>query len=370
MPRSCELGSFAAGLPLEWQELVAQSAPTFDQTLPWFIAFERHLLRPGERLHLLGVADDAGTPLALLPLRRDLVPLAGRVRAAGLVALSNYYTALFAPLGTPAGTERAVPALARAAVAAGAGAAVIDLNPVAADDAASGALAAEWEQQGYRIERYFRFGNWYLEVGGRSSEAYLASLPGQLRSTLQRKGKKLYARPDVSVRIVTEPTEVPAALDAYEAVYRSSWKSDEPGREFIRAVAAEFARRDWLRLGLIALGTRPVAAQIWFVYRGTASIFKLAYDEEFAQLSVGSALTLALMRHALDVDRVAVVDYLCGDDAYKRDWMSARRERLGIRAIRRASWPGALTALMAVARRIRRSGAPLPRVPDGARGAT
>jgi CelD/BcsL family acetyltransferase involved in cellulose biosynthesis len=38
------------------------------------------------------------------------------------------------------------------------------------------------------------------------------------------------------------------------------------------------------------------------------------------------------MRHALDVDKVREVDYLTGDDPYKRNWMSHRRERWGIAA--------------------------------------
>jgi CelD/BcsL family acetyltransferase involved in cellulose biosynthesis len=37
-----------------------------------------------------------------------------------------------------------------------------------------------------------------------------------------------------------------------------------------------------------------------------------------------------MMQQAIDVDRVREVDYLTGDDAYKRDWMSHSRERHGI----------------------------------------
>ncbi|HEY8908590.1 MAG TPA: GNAT family N-acetyltransferase, partial [Rhodoferax sp.] len=48
------------------------------------------------------------------------------------------------------------------------------------------------------------------------------------------------------------------------------------------------------------------------------------------RFSAGSVLTAALMRHVIDVDHVEEVDYLTGDDAYKRDWMSHRRERWGI----------------------------------------
>ena len=33
------------------------------------------------------------------------------------------------------------------------------------------------------------------------------------------------------------------------------------------------------------------------------------------------------MKHVIDVDRVSTVDYLSGDDPYKKDWMSHRQER-------------------------------------------
>jgi ribosomal protein S18 acetylase RimI-like enzyme len=235
---------------------------------------------------------------------------------------------------------------------------VVDLNPLNADDPLIAAMEVQFAKRGFSTERYFRFGNWYLPLEQRSSAEYLKSLPGQVRSTLQRKGKKLRATPNTVIRVVTDVAEVPAAMDAYESVYRSSWKVDEPHKDFIRAIVSDFARRGWLRLGLIEIGSRPAAAQIWFVYGGTASIFKLAYDEEFAALSVGSALTLALMQHVIDLDCVATVDYLCGDDSYKRDWMSTRRERIGLRAIRRVSLTGALDAAARVARRFRRKRSP------------
>jgi hypothetical protein len=37
-----------------------------------------------------------------------------------------------------------------------------------------------------------------------------------------------------------------------------------------------------------------------------------------------------MLEHALDIDRVEEVDYLSGDDNYKANWMSDRRERWGI----------------------------------------
>ena len=46
--------------------------------------------------------------------------------------------------------------------------------------------------------------------------------------------------------------------------------------------------------------------------------------------SAGTLLTAFLMAHTLDNDKVREVDYMIGDDAYKKGWMSHRRERWGI----------------------------------------
>src|SRR5260370_2009039 len=95
----------------------------------------------------------------------------------------------------------------------------------------------------------------------------------------------------------------------------------------------------------------PAAAQVWIVNNGTASIYKIAYDQKFKELSVGSYLTMHLMERAIDVDKVREIDYLSGDDRYKSDWMSHRREHWGILAINPRPLLGALPLIRPVAGR-------------------
>ena len=52
----------------------------------------------------------------------------------------------------------------------------------------------------------------------------------------------------------------------------------------------------------------------------------------------------ATPQHAIEVDGVGEVDYLSGDDAYKQDWMSQRRERVGLVAFRTDSLAGLAAA--------------------------
>ncbi len=50
------------------------------------------------------------------------------------------------------------------------------------------------------------------------------------------------------------------------------------------------------------------------------------------------------MQHVIEVDQVREIDYLSGDDAYKQDWMSHRRERWGILAFNLRTFKGVLAA--------------------------
>jgi CelD/BcsL family acetyltransferase involved in cellulose biosynthesis len=331
-------------------------APAFDCSLPWLEAMARHTLAPGERLELVWVEESPGRALAVLPLVRGdagAAPLRGR----SLRALANYYTGCFRPIVAAGDPERAGQALADALASGPADWEALDLNPMDPDDPAFAALERGMRARGAYVQRYFRFGNWYLDVAGRDADAYLASLPSRVQNTLRRKGKKLAQRGDARFEILTTPAGLDGALDAWEAVYAKSWRTQaEPYPTFIRDVAHAFAEHGWLRFGLLWLGDTLAAAQLWFVHGGTASIFKLAYDPDHAELSAGSLLTAHLMRHALDVDRVRVVDYLSGDDDYKRDWMSARRERWGLRAYRLASVAGLAGAARSLAGGLARRG--------------
>jgi CelD/BcsL family acetyltransferase involved in cellulose biosynthesis len=63
-----------------------------------------------------------------------------------------------------------------------------------------------------------------------------------------------------------------------------------------------------------------------------ASIFKLAHVDGKEALSPGTVLTAELMSRVIDVDGVHTVDFISGDDGYKRDWMSERRQRMALLA--------------------------------------
>jgi CelD/BcsL family acetyltransferase involved in cellulose biosynthesis len=124
-------------------------------------------------------------------------------------------------------------------------------------------------------------------------------------------------------------------MDEYYLVYARSWKRPEPYPDFHRRLAEKLSARDELLLGMVYFEDQPVAAQMWVIHQRTASIVKLSYDETFKEYSFGTILTHKLISHVLSERTIDTIDYLTGDDRYKRDWMSSRRARLGIVAFNR-----------------------------------
>ncbi|MGI4849781.1 MAG: GNAT family N-acetyltransferase, partial [Janthinobacterium lividum] len=220
----------------------------------------------------------------------------------------------------------------------------IRLAPIAHDDSVSIDFAAALKRHGYAVQHYDTFVNRHLPTGQGGYERYLATLPSLLRNTLARKTRQLEKSGRARVAILANSDQIAHGIEAWTRVYAASWKEAEPHPQFMPGLITMAAAQGWLRLGVVYLDEQPIAAQVWLVVSGVASIYKLAYDQHHARWSAGSVLTAHLMRHVFDIDRVREVDYLTGDDGYKRDWMPQWRQRRGMIAFNLRSWRGLFSA--------------------------
>jgi CelD/BcsL family acetyltransferase involved in cellulose biosynthesis len=253
-------------------------------------------------------------------------------------ALTTFYTSLYRPLIAD-GVRPDELAVVLRRVMRDTGASSIRLDAMDPLHPSYQNLLAALRQVGLRTFTFFNYGNWCLPVPGRSFDDYFNGLSSQIRNTVKRREKKLLAAGG-RLEMVTGGEGLEPAIQAWDRIYRSSWKVPEPYPGFVPGLLRLCAQKGWLRLGFAYYGNVPIAAQIWIVSHGRAAIYKLAYDESYAQHSAGTLLTAHLMRHVLDEDKVGEVDYLIGDDAYKKDWMNQRRERWGIVAYNLASLRG------------------------------
>lgn len=257
---------------------------------------------------------------------RCVMPLL--LRTHGISALTTFYSSLYRPLIADGVRSDELAVLLRR-VLSDTKTSSIRFDAMDPTHPSYKSLLAALRHVGLRSSTFFAFGNWYQTVLGRSFEAYFNSLSSQIRNTVKRRGKKFLASGG-RLEIVTGGEGLESAIQAWDRIYRSSWKTSEPYPEFVPGLIHLCARKGWLRLGVAYYNNVPIAAQIWIVSHGRAAIYKLAYDESYAQHSAGTLLTVHLMRYVMDADKVREVDYLIGDDTYKKDWMDHRRERWGI----------------------------------------
>lgn len=335
----------AARAALDPQASTDLSTDTF-LTFAWFENLAAHGIDTANEVHALQIDGDADHPGVVLPLL--LTPrTAAALYGPAWTSLSNYYSSLFGPAGLP---EACTPDACRAALRqlrrAGRGVGVMDLQPLDQGSQFYRSMLDALRQEGYLADTYFCFGNWHLEVDGRTFQQYFQTVPTRIRNTIKRARKKLDEAGAWDLRIETGmASSLEQAITEFDAVYRRSWKVPEPFPDFVPNLIRTAARNGWLRLGIVRLSGVPIAAQLWLVRNKRALIYKLAYDEDHKRLSAGSVLTAEMMRHAIDADQVDDIDYLTGDDAYKADWMSHRRERRGIVAFDPRSLQGLVSAV-------------------------
>jgi len=202
------------------------------------------------------------------------------------------------------------------------------------------ALPAEWDglpdlltgarQAGLRPLRFDHFGNWHEAVAGLGWSGYLAGRPGALRETIRRRLKRADKLPAARFTLLTNPADMATAAEAFESVYSRSWKDPEPHPDFNVALMRVMAEAGLLRFGVWSIDGTPVAAQLWVVEAGVATVLKLAHDEAFKTHSPGTVLTALMLRHLLDQEHVTQIDFGRGDDAYKHGWAAQRRQRVGL----------------------------------------
>ncbi len=278
----------------------------FDRLEWWRLLEDQCGLKP-----LIVVARE-GDDVAMLPLQ------AGRGH---LFGLSNYYSFGMRPIISESAQVLPRPIELIAAIARDLRRRAwrVTLAPIPAEGWSMKELGEGFAAAGWAVECTQCDVNRYEALLYEDYAEYLECRPGPLRTTLKRKAGK--------VDVIIYEALAEEAWQAYEAVYRDSWKPEEGAIGFLRSFAEQEAAAGRLRLGIARHEGRPVAAQLWTVEAGTAYIHKLAYAEDAKPLSPGTTLTAALFKHVIDIDHVAMVDFGTGDDRYKADWLSDVRTR-------------------------------------------
>ena len=210
------------------------------------------------------------------------------------------------------------------------GVALLEADYLPAESASTIAQIAALRRAGFVVDIQHKAWNWHESVADKSFAEYWCERPGQLRSTVERRERRLAKKHRVTVCIVDSADGLENVLADYQSVYARSWKRPEAPAGFISALVALAARCGALRLAVLYVDDIPAAAQMWIVDRGIATIYKLAHDKRFDNDSVGSVLTKHLFARMIDEEGVSTIDYGVGDEPYKRLWMTRRRQLVSV----------------------------------------
>ena len=293
---------------------------------PWFETFLSAALSPGAAPKLF-VLTDGDRTLAMLPCQT----LTGD-RGVGnptVAGMTNFYSCDYRPLIASDVDKGATAfALGRALATHLTKEAVVRFDSLDSTLPILAPFLDGLTRPGRALLRYAHFGRWSEDVAGIRFDDYVGARDGALREVIRRKGARLQ-RSHAAFEIVPS-TEIARGIAAYEAAYARSWKEAEPFPDFQPVLMRRLAEAGWLRLVLCHVDGKPIAAQLWALADGRATVLKLAHDTAFDSYSPGTVLTAFAIRTLIEQDKIATLDFGRGDDAYKRAWTTQRTPHIGV----------------------------------------
>jgi len=173
----------------------------------------------------------------------------------------------------------------------------------------------------------------YIDLSGLTWATYLAGLGPAHRANLQRRLRNLTRSSELlftEAENEEERREFLGHLIGLHNLRRQELGGSEafhtPGLlAFHEEFSALALRRGWLRLCLLRLDRKPVAALYGFRYGRTFYFYQSGFDPAFRKQSVGLVAMGLTIRKALE-EGAGEFDLLHGDEGYKSLWARQRRE--------------------------------------------
>jgi CelD/BcsL family acetyltransferase involved in cellulose biosynthesis len=152
-------------------------------------------------------------------------------------------------------------------------------------------------------------------------EEYLGILNRKQRHEVRRKLRRLWETGEVNYRIIEDSEAVPDAIDLFLKLFRESRKDKEifmtTNREsFFRSLAKAMAQVRLLRIGILELDAKPVAAIMCFDYNDTVYLYNNGYDPQYSSLSIGLISKILCIKDSIQRGR-RKLDFLKGAEEYK-----------------------------------------------------
>jgi hypothetical protein len=129
----------------------------------------------------------------------------------------------------------------------------------------------------------------------------------------------------LSYEPATELADLPSTFENAFSIFHELHQNSSPEKkafwtseieQFFPALLKEFAKQNWLRLFVLTVDGKHVAASLAFVSHHTFFLYNAGYDLVFQPLSVGQVLTSVTIQYAIQ-QKLQRYDFLRGDEVYK-----------------------------------------------------
>jgi CelD/BcsL family acetyltransferase involved in cellulose biosynthesis len=350
----------------EWDDLLASSASNgVFLTWEWLFTWWKHL-GGRRRLSILAVRSAgeliAIAPLALRPRNFGRLAPFRSLEFLGTGSVGSDYLDLIVRAGRE---ELALTALAEHLAR---GKVMLEMAQIRTGGSLARDLAERIEERGWSPSASGTAVCPYIDLAGQTWGSYLAGLGPAHRANLQRRLRNLERSSALlfsEAKSEDERHEFLAHLIDLHNLRRSEMGGSEafntPGLlAFHEEFSALARQRGWLRLYLLRLDGKPVAALYGFRYGRVFSFYQSGFDPAYRKQSVGLVVMGLTIRRAIE-EGAAEFDLLHGDEGYKSLWARERREigRLEVYPPRpRGAIQRAVNALGRGARRLARRAMP------------
>jgi CelD/BcsL family acetyltransferase involved in cellulose biosynthesis len=318
-------------LRAEWTELLESSSSNcIFLTWEWLSTWWKHL-GGGRQLHLIAVRQGREliglVPFMVNPPRPGRLVPCRTIQFLGSGSVGSDYLDVIVRTGREA---EALGALGRHLAAQGL---MLDLAQVKRQSAAAVLLAADLEQHGWRVSEQAGDACPFIDLTGHTWASYLASLDARHRYNVRHRLDSLTKRFAMRFERVESEEQRRDALAALVQLHMHRWSarggSTALYAESLVAFHEEFSRlalrRGWLRLYVMRLDERPVAALYGFRYGRAFCFYQTGFDPAYGRHGVGQVTVGLTIKDAIE-EGAGEYDMLHGEEHYKFDWAGQVRE--------------------------------------------
>jgi len=196
----------------------------------------------------------------------------------------------------------------------------LDLKHVRPDSTVLTNLAPLAEKRNYRIAAEKEAVSFEMDLPS-SFEEYLNSLSTKQRHEVRRKMRRLNEEGSIVYRSIDKGKELAAALETFFKMFVESRQDKaafltEQMKEYFHHLTSAMADIGLLKMGILEIDNKPIAAIMCFDYNGCIYLYNSGYDPQYVGLSAGLLSKVYAIKDSIEKDKKKF-DFLKGDEPYK-----------------------------------------------------